>query len=110
MLRGMTKTEVMAIIHEAFLALEAEGLFARTGEVENGNIVWRATDPAMARPDAPPLISVRKQPEEANHATRRTTTTRGHGGGRAGELRWALGASTGPGGTVLGHAGGGTRL
>ena len=49
MLRGMTKTEVMAIIHEAFLALEAEGLFERTGEVANGNIVWRATDPAMAR-------------------------------------------------------------
>ena len=54
MLRGMTKTEVMAIIHEAFLALEAEGLFERTGEVANGNIVWRATDPAMARPDAAP--------------------------------------------------------
>ena len=101
----------MAIIHEVFLALEAQGLFERTGDVANGNIVWRATDPAMARPDAPPpLISVRKQPEEANHATRRTTTTSGHGGGRAGELRWALGASTGAGGTVLGHAGGGTRL
>ena len=44
----------MAIIHEAFLALEAEGLFERTGDVANGNIIWRATDPAMARPDAPP--------------------------------------------------------
>ncbi|MDA1095582.1 MAG: hypothetical protein O3A25_20330 [Acidobacteria bacterium] len=55
MLRGMTKAEVMAIIDAAFLALEAEGRFERTGEVKNGNSVWRATDLAMARPDAPPV-------------------------------------------------------